>query len=273
MPATTSQACTSRWLEKRYAGGGRGCCTLEDVHDARRAADMLGIAFYVWDFAQRFQETVLDDFLQEYREGRTPNPCVNCNQHIKFAAVLERAQALGFDAVGTGHYARLVDGPDGVELHARSTPRRTSRTSSVSSTPGSWRLRCSHWATAQVRSPRRPQPGSAGGGQTGQPRHLLHPRRGHLAFLRDRLGGDSGPIVDEASGARVGTPPRAVGFTIGQRRGLNLRQPAPDGKPRYIVDVDMSSNTVFVGPPARLRVHGFTVDRLRWTGPSDLLAP
>ena len=105
--------------EKRFAGGGRGCCTLEDVHDARRAADVLGIPFYVWDFAERFRETVLDDFVAEYRAGRTPNPCVSCNQHIKFAAVLERAQALGFDAVGTGHYARLVAGTGAVAVGGR----------------------------------------------------------------------------------------------------------------------------------------------------------
>ena len=261
--------------EKRYAGGGRGCCTLEDVHDARRAADMLGIAFYVWDFAQRFQETVLDDFLQEYREGRTPNPCVNCNQHIKFAAVLERAQALGFDAVGTGHYACLVDGPDGVELHRAVDP--TKDQSYVLGVLDAGQLAASLFPLGDShKSEVREEAAARGLLVADKPDShdiCFIPDGDTRAFLRDRLGGDSGPIVDEASGARVGTHPGAVGFTIGQRRGLNLRQPAPDGKPRYIVDVDMSSNTVFVGPPARLRVHGFTVDRLRWTGPSDLLAP
>src|SRR5207244_1470732 len=95
-----------------YRSGARGCCTLEDARDARRAADVIGIPFYVWDLAERFHEDVVDDFVAEYAAGRTPNPCVRCNEKIKFAAVLDRALALGFDAVVTGHHARL--GPDKV---------------------------------------------------------------------------------------------------------------------------------------------------------------
>src|SRR5690242_7985629 len=88
----------------------RGCCTIEDAGDARRVADVLGIPFYVWDMAERFQRDVMEDFRAEYAAGRTPNPCLRCNERIKFAAVLDRARALGFDAVCTGHYARIVDG-------------------------------------------------------------------------------------------------------------------------------------------------------------------
>src|SRR6476659_5242677 len=90
--------------------GARGCCTLEDSHDARRAADVLGIPFYVWDLAERFRADVIDNFVSEYAAGRTPNPCLRCNEKIKFTAVLDRAVALGFDAVVTGHHARLDDG-------------------------------------------------------------------------------------------------------------------------------------------------------------------
>src|SRR5881392_397732 len=90
-----------------YRSGARGCCTLEDARDARRAADVIGIPFYVWDMAERFHRDVVEDFVAEYAAGRTPNPCLRCNEKIKFAAVLDRARALGFDAVGTGHYARL----------------------------------------------------------------------------------------------------------------------------------------------------------------------
>src|SRR5207247_9884918 len=95
-----------------YRTGARGCCTLEDARDARRAADVIGIPFYVWDMAERFERDVVADFVGEYAEGRTPNPCLRCNENIKFAAVLDRAVALGFDAVVTGHHARL--GPDGL---------------------------------------------------------------------------------------------------------------------------------------------------------------
>src|SRR5438067_11916362 len=93
-----------------YRTGARGCCTLEDGRDARRAADVIGIPFYVWDMAERFDRDVVADFVAEYAEGRTPNPCLRCNEKIKFSAVLDRAVALGFDAVCTGHHARLDGG-------------------------------------------------------------------------------------------------------------------------------------------------------------------
>ena len=98
--------------------GSRGCCTIEDAMDARRAADRLGIPFYVWDFSERFRDDVVEDFVAEYRSGRTPNPCLRGNERIKFAAVLDRGIALGFDAVATGHYADLRRHADGaVTLH------------------------------------------------------------------------------------------------------------------------------------------------------------
>src|SRR5690348_10179044 len=93
-----------------YRTGARGCCTLEDARDARRAADLIGIPFYVWDMAERFHRDVVEDLVAEYAAGRTPNPCLRCNEKIKFAAVLDKALALGFDAVCTGHYARIRDG-------------------------------------------------------------------------------------------------------------------------------------------------------------------
>src|SRR5215475_9129779 len=99
-----------------YRTGARGCCTLEDARDARRAADVIGIPFYVWDLADRFHADVVQDFVDEYARGNTPNPCLRCNEKIKFAAVLDRAVALGFDAVCTGHHARLEPAADGSGL-------------------------------------------------------------------------------------------------------------------------------------------------------------
>ena len=95
----------------------RGCCTIEDAGDARRVADRLGIPFYVWDMADRFAQDVMADFAAEYAAGRTPNPCLRCNEKIKFSALVDKALALGFDAVATGHYAQIVEGPHGRELH------------------------------------------------------------------------------------------------------------------------------------------------------------
>ena len=93
--------------------GSRGCCTIEDSMDAQRAASVLGIPYYVWDFSERFKEEVVDEFIAEYEAGRTPNPCMRCNERIKFAALLEKALALGFDAVCTGHYATLLTDDEG----------------------------------------------------------------------------------------------------------------------------------------------------------------
>lgn len=104
-----------------FRTGARGCCTIEDSRDARRAADVIGIPFYVWDLAERFREDVVEDFIAEYEAGRTPNPCLRCNEKIKFAALLDKALALGFDAVCTGHYATVVLTEDGArELHRAS---------------------------------------------------------------------------------------------------------------------------------------------------------
>ena len=97
--------------------GSRGCCSIEDAGDAARAAEIIGIPFYVWDLAQEFEQTVITDFVAQYKAGRTPNPCVRCNEFVKFRELASRARALGFDAVCTGHYAAIVDGEAGPELH------------------------------------------------------------------------------------------------------------------------------------------------------------
>src|SRR5580700_3334413 len=107
-----------------YRTGARGCCTLEDARDAWRAADVIGIPFYVWDMAERFHADVVQDFVEEYARGNTPNPCLRCNEKIKFAAVLDRAVALGFDAVCTGHYGGLEPTPDGIRLVRSADPAK-----------------------------------------------------------------------------------------------------------------------------------------------------
>ncbi len=162
---------------KSYRTGARGCCTLEDARDARRAADVIGIPFYVWDMAERFHHDVVEDFVAEYAAGRTPNPCLRCNEKIKFAAVLDRALALGFDAVCTGHYARI----ENRVLHRAADPGKDQ--SYVLAVLTSEQL--SHaifplggTPKAQVRAEAAAR-GLAVAGQAGQPRRLLHRRRRH----------------------------------------------------------------------------------------------
>ena len=135
---------------RRTARGARGCCTIEDANDARRAADVIGIPFYVWDLSERFHEDVVEDFMDEYAAGRTPNPCLRCNEKIKFAAVLDRALALGFDAVATGHYAQLRTGR---RRPGRDAPRGRPRQGPVlrarrARPRSSSRTRCSRSATS-----------------------------------------------------------------------------------------------------------------------------
>ncbi len=236
--------------------GSRGCCTLSDARDARRAADVIGIPFYVWDLAERFADEVIDDFLSEYAAGRTPNPCVRCNERIKFAAVLERALDLGFDAVCTGHYAtlehtdavprlrRAVDwGKDQSYVLAVLTPEQLRHTLlPLGDTPKS---------EVRAEATRR---GLAVAHKPDSHDICFIPDGDTRGWLARRLGTEPGPIVDVDSEDVVGEHTGSYGFTVGQRRGLGLSRPAADGQPRYVVGVEPTSNTVFVGGVHRLAV-------------------
>ena len=238
------------------AGGSRGCCTLDDARDARRVADLLGIPFYVWDLSERFRADVIDDFVDEYRRGRTPNPCMRCNERIKFAAVLDRALAMDFDAVATGHYARVVDGADGPQLHRAADPDKdqsyvlsvlTRRELAHSLFP----LGDDRKEDVRAEAERR---GLAVARKPDSHDICFIPDGDTAAFVRSRVGAQPGEVVDVTTGAVVALHQGAHAFTIGQRRGLDLRVPAADGTPRYVVDVDVVANVVRVGPPDLLDV-------------------
>jgi tRNA-specific 2-thiouridylase len=261
-----------------YRSGARGCCTIEDSNDARRAADIIGIPLYVWDMSDRFHEDVVEDFMDEYAAGRTPNPCLRCNERIKFAAVLERALGLGFDAVATGHYAQLRTGADGlVEMHRAIDHGKDQ--SYVLGVLTQEQLRHSLFplggtTKADVRREAAERgllvadkPDShdicfvADGDNAGWLREKLPDRLG-----ADRVAQLAGDIVDDATGEVVGRHDGTYGFTIGQRRGLRLGVPAPDGKPRFVLDIEPVSGTVRVGPRERLAVDHIRADRPRWCG-------
>lgn len=243
--------------------GARGCCTVEDAHDARRAADVLGIPFYVWDLAERFRADVIDDFVAEYAAGRTPNPCLRCNEKIKFAAVLDRALALGFDAVVTGHHARLVDGrlmrsvdaaKDQSYVLAVCTSRQLAHAMFPlgDSTKAQVRVEAAERGLAVADKPDSHDICFIADGDT----------RG---FLARQLGAQDGPIVDVETGAVVGTHAGSFGYTVGQRRGLNLQTPAPGGDPRYVLSIRPADNTVVVGPRALLEAGVVEAERAVWT--------
>ena len=252
-----------------FRTGARGCCTIEDSRDARRAADVIGIPFYVWDMAERFHADVVDDFVAEYAAGRTPNPCLRCNEKIKFAAVLDKARALGFDAVCTGHYARLVDGPAGRELHRAADPAKDQ--SYVLGVLDAGQLAHAYFPLGgSLKSEVRAEADRRGLAVADKPdsHDICFIADGDTRkFLADRLGTETGPIVDTA-GNVLGQHSGAYGYTIGQRKGLKIGDPAGDGRPRYVLDITPVTNTVTVGPAEELAVTGLTGGHVRWCGPS-----
>lgn len=260
---------------KSYRSGARGCCTIEDSNDARRAADVIGIPFYVWDMSDRFHQDVVEDFMDTYAAGQTPNPCLRCNEKIKFAAVLDRALALGFDAVVTGHYARLEESHDGgVALH-RAVDHGKDQ-SYVLGVLDERQLRHSLFPLGDSpKSDVRREAAARGLLVADKPdsHDICFVADGDNAgWLKEKLGdrapNHGGDIVDEASGEVLGRHEGTYGFTIGQRRGLRLGRPAPDGKPRFVLDIEPVSGTVTVGPREHLAVARIRADRPRWCGPA-----
>ena len=249
-----------------YRSGARGCCSLEDAGDARRAADVLGIPFYVWDMSDRFAADVVDDFVAAYDAGQTPNPCIRCNERIKFAAVLDRARALGFDAVATGHYARLVEGADGtVELHRAVDADKDQ--SYVLGVLNQAQLRHALFPLGESRKEQvRAEAAGRGLAVADKPdsHDICFIADGDTSrFLRARLGERPGHVVD-TTGAMLGTHEGTYSFTVGQRRGLRLGVPAGDGRPRFVLDIEPVSRTVTVGPREALEVTAIEAVNPRW---------
>ncbi|NNG39369.1 tRNA 2-thiouridine(34) synthase MnmA [Flexivirga sp. ID2601S] len=245
----------------------RGCCTIEDAGDARRVADRIGIPFYVWDMAARFKQDVVDDFVAEYTAGRTPNPCLRCNERIKFAALLDKALALGFDAVATGHYAQIVDGPAGRELHRAVDPAKDQ--SYVLGVLDADQLARSFFPLGDTTKPQIREEAAERGFSVAK-----KPDSHDICFIADgdtkgwltrRLGEQPGDIVD-TDGEVVGQHEGAFAYTVGQRRGLGLKVPRADGAKRYVVDVEPRTNTVVVGTQDLLGVDLVHGDHARWCG-------
>ena len=250
--------------------GSRGCCTLSDARDARRAADAIGIPFYVWDLAERFHDEVVADFIAEYTAGRTPNPCVRCNERIKFAAVLDRALDLGFDAVCTGHYARITAEPDGAFALRRAIDVAKDQSYVLAVVAADLLAHVVLPLGDTTKSDVRDEAEQRGLAVARKPDSYdicFIPDGDTRGWLRRHVGSQPGPIVEVRSGEQVGEHDGTHGFTIGQRRGLGLGRPAPDGAPRFVVGLDAASNTVFVGPPTLLDVDVLEGDAPVWLEP------
>ncbi|GED98372.1 tRNA-specific 2-thiouridylase MnmA [Gordonia crocea] len=243
--------------------GSRGCCSREDADDARRAADVLGIPFYVWDFAERFREDVIDDFVAAYAAGETPNPCLSCNEKIKFAALAEKAAALGFDALATGHYARLSDG----EL--RRAVDEDKDQSYVLAVLTAQQLRRAMFPVGDTAKPQiREEAARRGLLVADKPDShdiCFIPTGDTRAFLGAKIGVRPGAVVDADSGEKLADHDGVHGFTIGQRKGLGIDAPASDGAPRYVTSIDAATATVTVGPASALGVSRITARHAIWT--------
>ena len=249
--------------------GSRGCCTIEDSMDARRVAGQLGIPFYVWDFSERFRADVVDNFIDEYRQGRTPNPCLRCNEKIKFEAVLDRAMALGFDKVVTGHYATVTEDSEGSPQLLRSADWAKDQ-SYVLGVLTEEQLRHCYFPLGDTPSKQqvREEAEARGFGVHAKPDShdiCFIPDGDTQGFLRDKIGEAPGAIVDR-DGNSLGTHQGTHEYTVGQRKGLQIGFPAADGKPRYVLEVRPVSREVVVGPKEALDTIELSGDTMSFAG-------
>ena len=249
--------------------GSRGCCTIEDSSDAWRACEKLGIPFYVWDFSERFKADVVDDFIAEYAAGRTPNPCMRCNEKIKFEALLDKAIALGFDAVATGHYATIIEDDGGNrELHRAAT--WTKDQSYVLGVLNAEQLAHCYFPLGDTPSKDLVRAEAAERGLSVAQKPDSHdicfiPDGDTRGWLAEQIDMEPGPILD-ATGTQIGEHDGAQAYTVGQRRGLKLGRPAADGKPRFVLEIRPKENTVVAGPQELLETDQITGIRLSWAG-------
>lgn len=246
------------------ANSASGCCNVGAAEDARRVADKLGIPFYVLNLAARFEETVVADFDAAYAMGRTPNPCVRCNQWIKFDALLDRAEALDADVLVTGHYARLRW--DGAAWALRRGMDPAKDQSYVLWMLDQDRLSRCRFPIGEMTKDRTRSIAEAMGLRTARKpdsQEICFVRGGNFeAYAGERIPGAArpGPIVD-SGGEVVGRHRGAARYTIGQRKGLGVSV----GTPVFVTAVDVGSNTVHVGSRSELSVSSCTIDEVSAT--------
>jgi tRNA-specific 2-thiouridylase len=244
-----------------------GCCNLGAAEDARRVADTLGIPFYVLNFAERFEASVIDDFRANYAAGRTPNPCVRCNQWIKFDALLERARALEADVLATGHYARVVERSGRFHL-LRGADRHKDQSYVLWMLSQSQLASCCFPVGDMPKAETRALAHELGLGTAAKPdsQEICFVRGGDLgAYVSEHIPEASapGPLRD-GSGRIVGHHRGVGSYTVGQRKGLGLSL----GMPQYVTSIDASINTVVVGPRPELEVAELRVAETSFTGPA-----
>ncbi|MBK9179226.1 MAG: tRNA 2-thiouridine(34) synthase MnmA [Acidimicrobiales bacterium] len=246
----------------------RGCCSAADVDDARRVAQQLGIDHYVFNFTDDFEHDVVEPYVVAHRDGRTPNPCVACNRHLKFGRLLDRADALGFDALATGHHARVLADGSGPVV-ARGADRAKDQSYVLAVLGADELARCLFPVGDHTKAEVRALAASLGLRTAGKPDSqdvcFIGSSGGRASFLGHRIPLRPGRVVDLA-GRPVGHVDAVELVTVGQRRGLG----GGGGERRFAVAVDVDAATVTVGSAADLSVGGVTLDDVAWVrGPVE----
>jgi tRNA-uridine 2-sulfurtransferase len=248
------------------ATGRKGsCCAGQDIHDARRVADALGIPHYVLDYESRFAAAVIDSFAESYAAGETPIPCVICNQQIKFRDLLDTAKELGADVLATGHYIQRRDGANGPEMARAVDPDRDQSYFLFATTPEQLRhlwFPLGGMPKAQVRELARRF--ALPVAEKADSQDICFVPTGRYTGVIERLKPGAlkpGDIV-HIDGRHLGRHDGIVNYTIGQRKGLKISGP----EPLYVVRLDAARNEVVVGPRDCLRTHGLLLRNTNWLG-------
>jgi tRNA-uridine 2-sulfurtransferase len=245
-----------------------GCCSVADVEDARRVAQQLGVPHHVFNFTDDFDRDVVAPYVSAHAAGQTPNPCVACNRHLKFDRLLTRASQLGFDAVATGHHARVASDHDGRYQLCRGADHAKDQSYVLHMLNQSQLARIllpvgeltkaevrAHAAALGLRTAAKPD---------SQDVCFITRSGGREAFLGDRIPLHPGRLVDSESGEELGTVPAVELVTVGQRRGMRVGVTAAGAERRYALDVDVAAGTVTVGALEGLLIDRIVLRQVSW---------
>jgi tRNA-uridine 2-sulfurtransferase len=247
-------------------GRAKSCCAGRDIYDARAVADRLGIAHYVFDYESRFRESVIDRFADDYARGRTPIPCIQCNQGVKFTDLFGIARDLGADCLATGHYVRRVMGPRGAELHRAADPARDQSYFLFATTREQLdylRFPLGDLPKAAVRALAQELKLAVADKPDSQ--DICFVPNGDYASVVKKVRPDAavpGEIVDR-DGRVLGSHPGLIHFTVGQRRGLEIGGQAA---PLYVLRLEPETARVVVGPRHALAVRAARLSGVNWLG-------